>query len=219
MKSRKQSVTLRLARRSWILASHHSQACCALGAPTHGAGGRQCHAEEQEVLHGDNGATLKTTQGRTKRSPRRDMRRTREPERPTRHAGQGPRATACPSMPWPCFARARDFVQGVEHMRLLQDAGGSCVQGRCLQSRPMNFTDMLRAATAREAPLLCVGLAHEPARFPVGMQGDARKIYDFCAAVVDATADLVCAFKPQIAYFAAHGAEEQLERLMQHMRS
>jgi hypothetical protein len=46
------------------------------------------------------------------------------------------------------------------------------------------------------------------------MQGDPHKIYDFCAAIVDATADLVCAFKPQIAYFAAHGAEDQLERLM-----
>ena len=67
--------------------------------------------------------------------------------------------------------------------------------------------------------MLCVGLDPEPTRFPAGMQGDAHKIYDFCAAIVDATADLVCAFKPQIAYFAAHGAEDQLERLMQHMRA
>jgi orotidine-5'-phosphate decarboxylase len=50
------------------------------------------------------------------------------------------------------------------------------------------------------------------------MKGDASKIYDFCAAIVDATADLVCSFKPQIAYFAAYGAEDQLERLMEHMR-
>ena len=87
-----------------------------------------------------------------------------------------------------------------------------------LKSRPMNFTNMLRDATARNTSLLCVGLDPEPTRFPAGMQGDAHKIYDFCAAIVDATADLVCAFKPQIAYFAAHGAEDQLERLMQHMR-
>ena len=83
----------------------------------------------------------------------------------------------------------------------------------------MNFTDMLRDATAQNNSLLCVGLDPEPTRFPAGMQGDPRKIYDFCAAIVDATADLVCAFKPQIAYFAAHGAEDQLERLMQHMRA
>ena len=48
-------------------------------------------------------------------------------------------------------------------------------------------------------------------------KGDANKIYDFCAAIVDATADLVSSFKPQIAYFAAHRAEAQLEQLMAHM--
>jgi orotidine-5'-phosphate decarboxylase len=83
----------------------------------------------------------------------------------------------------------------------------------------MTFLDMLRDAATQNNSMLCVGLDPEPTRFPAGMQGDPHKIYDFCAAIVDATADLVCAFKPQIAYFAAHGAEDQLERLMQHMRA
>ncbi|WP_287924172.1 MULTISPECIES: orotidine-5'-phosphate decarboxylase [Diaphorobacter] len=82
----------------------------------------------------------------------------------------------------------------------------------------MTFLDMLRDATTRNDSLLCVGLDPEPTRFPESVRGEAHKIYDFCAAIVDATADLVCAFKPQIAYFAAHRAEDQLERLMQHMR-
>lgn len=82
----------------------------------------------------------------------------------------------------------------------------------------MNFLDMLRAAERQNDSLLCVGLDPEPAKFPETMHGDASKIYDFCAAIVDATADLVSAFKPQIAYFAAHRAEDQLERLMAHMR-
>jgi orotidine-5'-phosphate decarboxylase len=81
------------------------------------------------------------------------------------------------------------------------------------------FLDMLHSASTRNHSMLCVGLDPEPARFPAQMQGNPRKIYDFCAAIVDATADLVCAFKPQIAYFAAHGAEDQLERLMQHIRA
>ena len=81
------------------------------------------------------------------------------------------------------------------------------------------FLDMLHSASTRNHSMLCVGLDPEPARFPAQMQGNPRKIYDFCAAIVDATADLVCAFKPQIAYFAAHGAEDQLERLMQHLRA
>ncbi len=82
----------------------------------------------------------------------------------------------------------------------------------------MTFLDMLRAAERRNGSMLCVGLDPEPARFPGAYQGDASKIYDFCAAIVEATADLVIAFKPQIAYFAAHRAEDQLERLMAHMR-
>lgn len=77
---------------------------------------------------------------------------------------------------------------------------------------------MLRAAERQNGSMLCVGLDPEPAKFPAGMRGDPSKIYDFCAAIVDATADLVIAFKPQIAYFAAHRAEDQLERLMGHMR-
>ena len=63
-----------------------------------------------------------------------------------------------------------------------------------------------------------MGLDPEPAKFPGAWRGDAGRIYDFCAAIVDATADLVISFKPQIAYFAAHRAEGQLERLMEHMR-
>ena len=82
----------------------------------------------------------------------------------------------------------------------------------------MTFIDMLGAAERQNQSLLCVGLDPEPAKFPGAYQGDASKIYDFCAAIVDATADLVIAFKPQIAYFAAHRAEDQLEKLMEHMR-
>jgi len=82
----------------------------------------------------------------------------------------------------------------------------------------MTFIDMLGAAERQNQSLLCVGLDPEPAKFPGALQGDASKIYDFCAAIVDATADLVIAFKPQIAYFAAHRAEDQLEKLMAHMR-
>jgi orotidine-5'-phosphate decarboxylase len=87
-----------------------------------------------------------------------------------------------------------------------------------LKSRPMTFIDQLQAATRDNASLLCVGLDPDPAKFPAHLKNDAGRIYDFCAAIVDATADLACAFKPQIAYFAAHRAEEQLEKLVAHMR-
>jgi len=82
----------------------------------------------------------------------------------------------------------------------------------------MRFLDQLHAAERRNQSMLCVGLDPDPAKFPAHLRGDASKIYDFCAAIVDATADLVIAFKPQIAYFAAHRAEQQLEQLIMHMR-
>ncbi|MDM7942121.1 MAG: orotidine-5'-phosphate decarboxylase [Hydrogenophaga sp.] len=82
----------------------------------------------------------------------------------------------------------------------------------------MTFLDMLRGAERQNRSLLCVGLDPDPARFPSKLKGDASRIFDFCAAIVDATADTAIAFKPQIAYFAAHRAEAQLERLMEHMR-
>lgn len=82
----------------------------------------------------------------------------------------------------------------------------------------MTFAERLAAAERHHGSLLCVGLDPEPARFPAGWKGDPARIFDFCAAIVDATHDLVLAFKPQIAYFAAHRAEEQLERLVAHIR-
>jgi orotidine-5'-phosphate decarboxylase len=82
----------------------------------------------------------------------------------------------------------------------------------------MRFLEQLQTAQLQNQSILCVGLDPEPSRFPGAYKGNANKIYDFCAAIVDATADAVIAFKPQIAYFAAHRAEGQLERLMEHMR-
>jgi orotidine-5'-phosphate decarboxylase len=83
----------------------------------------------------------------------------------------------------------------------------------------MTFIARLLDAQQRNGSMLCVGLDPDPSRFPAAFKGDASRIFDFCARIVDATADLVIAFKPQVAYFAAHGAEKQLEQLMAHLRS
>lgn len=82
----------------------------------------------------------------------------------------------------------------------------------------MTFLDQLREAESLNQSMLCVGLDPEPSRFPAGITRDAQGIHDFCVRIVEATADLAIAFKPQIAYFAAHRAEPQLERLMARMR-
>ncbi len=81
----------------------------------------------------------------------------------------------------------------------------------------MHFMTALNAAWQQRDSLLCVGLDPDPARFPAHLHGKSDAIFQFCRAIVDATADLVCAFKPQIAYFAAHRAEDQLEALIAHI--
>lgn len=77
-----------------------------------------------------------------------------------------------------------------------------------------DFRRQLDHAQQRNGSMLCVGLDPEPARFPAAWRGDPGRIFDFCAAIVEATKDCVCAFKPQIAYFAAQRAEDQLEKLI-----
>ena len=65
--------------------------------------------------------------------------------------------------------------------------------------------------------MLCVGLDPDPARFPAVIARREDAILEFCRRIVDATADFVCAFKPQIAYFASQRAEDQLEALIAHV--
>ena len=83
----------------------------------------------------------------------------------------------------------------------------------------MHFMTALEAAWQQRNSLLCVGLDPDPAKFPAHLRGRPDAILAFCTQIVDATADLVCCFKPQIAYFAAHRAEEQLEALIEHIHA
>jgi orotidine-5'-phosphate decarboxylase len=87
------------------------------------------------------------------------------------------------------------------------------------RGRGLSFCALLAGAGLRNGSMLCVGLDPEPARFPPPWRDDPARIFDFCAAIVDATKDLVSAFKPQIAYFAAQRAEDQLERLIDHIHA
>lgn len=81
----------------------------------------------------------------------------------------------------------------------------------------MTFTEQLSAAWQRNDSLLCVGLDPDPAKLPLSLTGTGGAIFSFCREIVDATADLVCAFKPQIAYFHSQRAEDQLEQLIEYI--
>lgn len=85
-----------------------------------------------------------------------------------------------------------------------------------MKNRPL-FTEQLNAAWSSQDSMLCVGLDPDPKQFPASLKGKGEAILAFCREIVDATADLVCAFKPQIAYFASQGAEDQLEQLIDHI--
>jgi orotidine-5'-phosphate decarboxylase len=83
----------------------------------------------------------------------------------------------------------------------------------------VTFTEKLAAAWTANNSLLCVGLDPDIAKMPAEFQAQPDAVYAFCKAVADATADTACAFKPQIAYFAALRAEDQLEALCAYLRS
>ena len=82
----------------------------------------------------------------------------------------------------------------------------------------MTFTQKLADAWRRNDSLLCVGLDPDPLKFPVALRNQPDAIYQFCIAIINATAASACAFKPQIAYFAALRAEDQLEAICAYVR-
>ncbi|CAM8664381.1 PyrF Orotidine-5'-phosphate decarboxylase [Oxalobacteraceae bacterium] len=81
----------------------------------------------------------------------------------------------------------------------------------------MTFTTKLANAIRQHDSLLCVGLDPDIARFPGVLKGRSDAVFEFCRAIIDATAGYACAFKPQIAYFAALAAEDQLQAICDYL--
>ena len=80
------------------------------------------------------------------------------------------------------------------------------------------FNQQLQSAWASQGSMLCIGFDPDPKRLPSSLQGKSEGIFEFCREIADATADMVCAFKPQFAYFASQRAEAQLEKLIGHLK-
>jgi len=83
----------------------------------------------------------------------------------------------------------------------------------------VSFARKLAAAWKATNSLVCVGLDPEPKKFPDRFRDAPGGIFAFNKAIVDATADLVCAYKPQFAHYAAHAAENQLEHTINYIKS
>jgi orotidine-5'-phosphate decarboxylase len=80
-----------------------------------------------------------------------------------------------------------------------------------------SFIDKLARSWERSNSLVCVGLDPEIERFPQDIAAQPSPIFQFNKAIIDATADLVCAYKPQFAHYAAYEAEDQLERTIEYI--
>ncbi len=81
-----------------------------------------------------------------------------------------------------------------------------------------SFRDKLEAAWSRSRSMVCVGLDPEVSRLPPVLSGPGGPIAAFNRAIIDATHDLVCAYKPQFAHYAAIGAEDQLAATIDYLR-
>ena len=87
-----------------------------------------------------------------------------------------------------------------------------------MNSYSNTFNQQLQSAWASQGSMLCVGFDPDPKRLPPSLLGKPEGIFEFCREIADATADLVCAFKPQFAYFASQRAEAQLEKLIKYLK-
>ena len=79
------------------------------------------------------------------------------------------------------------------------------------------FVEQLTRAWERSDSLACVGLDPDIERFPRHIAAEPSPIFQFNKAIIDATADPVCAYKPQFAHYAACEAEDQLERTIEYI--
>ena len=80
-----------------------------------------------------------------------------------------------------------------------------------------SFIDKLRRVWRQHDSLVCVGLDPEIERFPAHIAAEPSPIFQFNKAIIDATGDLACAYKPQFAHYAAYEAEDQLERTIEYI--
>ncbi|TEW44079.1 orotidine-5'-phosphate decarboxylase [Psychromonas algicola] len=83
----------------------------------------------------------------------------------------------------------------------------------------MGFIEKLEKSWKLSHSLLCVGLDPDINKIPLHLRNQKDALFIFNKAIIDSTFDLVCAFKPQIAYFASQAAEQQLYKTITYLKS
>jgi uridine monophosphate synthetase len=71
----------------------------------------------------------------------------------------------------------------------------------------MGFFRQLQATATRNNSLLCVGLDPRPERYAEDVLSQSDPIFAFNQQIIDATRDLVCAYKPNYAFYEAQGLD------------
>ena len=82
----------------------------------------------------------------------------------------------------------------------------------------LTFAERLARAQLASGSLVCVGLDPDPARLPKDLAGVEEPLHAFDRRIVDATAGIAAAYKPQIAFYSALGAEDQLAASIRYIR-
>ncbi len=81
-----------------------------------------------------------------------------------------------------------------------------------------HFIELLKTRWETSKSMLCVGLDPDTERFPEFILEHECPIFTFNQAIIDATQQYVCAFKPQIAHYSALGAEDELEMTIDYIK-
>ena len=80
------------------------------------------------------------------------------------------------------------------------------------------FLNNMLSQQSAKTSLLCVGLDPEYKSLPEVVKKDKYPIFSFNKAIIEATQDIACCYKPQIAHYSALGAEKELELTIQFIK-
>jgi len=83
----------------------------------------------------------------------------------------------------------------------------------------MTFIERLQRAWQETNSLLCVGLDPDLDKLPACVREKDNPIFEFNRQIIDQTAAYCCSYKPQIAYYSAYAAEDQLEQTIRYIKT
>ena len=75
----------------------------------------------------------------------------------------------------------------------------------------MKFFEQIAAAANKNRSMVCVGLDPDMGKLPECVKNTEKPFFEFNKAIVDATKDFVCCYKPQAAYYAGANRDDELK--------